>query len=280
MRMSLWLLVLAAMAFPAGAAGSPDIYVSPLHSSFDFSLAARVMDAPAPGASIAPAALTFATVSSGDAQYAVRVYRPRVYRPRRAPMATIPLAAQLHLGFFNPFDNFSAGFDGGFRVGPQVDPHIQLGFGMDWWHRSENTVLDLGTVQAPGGSASEKLILSQSHENLIPIMLFVQVSGDENMPVIPYAGFGAAYEWLFLTADDFVTHESFDETFGGFGWQVWAGAGLPLDWRMRVNAEVFFNGCDVGSDVDVDVPGFGPARVRDVIDVDGVGMRFGISWQF
>jgi hypothetical protein len=192
----------------------------------------------------------------------------------------MPFAAQLHVGFFNPIDNFSTGFDGGFRIGPQLDPHIQVGLALDWWHRSENTVLDLGRVKAPGGTASEELILSESTANLVPILVFVQVSGNENISVIPYAGFGVGYEWLFLTANDYVTHESFDQTFGGFGWQAWAGAGLPLDSRMRLNAEAFFNGCEVGSEVDVFIKDYGPATVRDVISMNGVGIRLGVSWRF
>ena len=283
MRMSLWLAVLAAVALPAGAAANPGVSRSlPPDFSSVVSVPAHAADASAADVTLAPATLALAMPFPGGTGYGQRIYRPRVYptRPQRAPMSVIPFCAQIHIGFFNPIDNFSTGFDGGFRIGPQMDPYIQIGLGMDWWRRSENTVLHLGNVRAPGSTASEELILSESTANLIPILAFVQVSGSENMPIIPYAGFGAGYEWLFLTADDFVTHESFDQTYGGFGWQIWAGAGLRIDPRMRLNGEVFFNGCDVGSDVDVDIPGYGPATVRDVINVNGLGMRLGASWQF
>jgi hypothetical protein len=49
---------------------------------------------------------------------------------------------------------------------------------------------------------------------------------------------------------------------------------------MRLNGEVFFNECKVGTDVDVNIPGYGPATVRDVINVTGMGLRFGASWRF
>ena len=283
MRTSLWLVVFAALAFSAAAAANPGVSGNPpANPSFGVSIPAQALDAPATGSALAPRRLVPAAPFMSGINYVQRVYPPRVYRPRpsRPPMSAMPFAAQVHVGFFEPFKNFSTGFDGGFRIGPQPDPHLQFGFGMDWWHRSSDNRLDLGTVQAPGGSASEELILSESTANLIPIMLFVQVSGDESMPVIPYGGFGAGYEWLFLSANDFVTHESFDQTFGAFGWQIWAGAGLPLDWRMRVNAEVYFNVCKVGTDVDVNIPNFGPATVREIINVDGVGMRLGVSWRF
>ncbi|MGD1047421.1 MAG: hypothetical protein ABR899_01560 [Candidatus Krumholzibacteriaceae bacterium] len=278
MRMNLWLIVLAAVAFPAVAAANPGVSGSLLlNPLLEVSVQAKVPDAPAAGASLAPP--TFALTPS----FASLVrYRPDPYRPRayRSPMSTIPLSAQIHVGFFDPIDNFSTGFDGGFRVGPQVSPNIQLGLAMDWWHRSDNKVLNLGTVEVPVGTASEQLILSESTANLIPILVFVQVSGDENMSVIPYGGVGIGYEWLFLTANDYVTRESFDETFGGFGWQIWVGAGLPLESRMRVNGELFFNDCEVGTDVDVNIPNYGPATVRDVVKMNGIGLRLGVSWMF
>ncbi len=195
-------------------------------------------------------------------------------------MSAVPLTAQLHVGFFYPVDNFSTGFEVGFRAGPQLDPHIQIGMALDWWHRSDNKVLDMGTVEAPGGVASQELILSESSANLVPVMAFVQVSGGESMPVIPYGGFGLGYEWLFLSANDYLSHESFDETFGGLGWRAWVGAGLPLDWSTLLSAEVFFNGSEVGSEMDVYISGYGPATVRDVIDMNGIGMRLGVSWGF
>ncbi|MBN1505070.1 MAG: hypothetical protein JW952_08430 [Candidatus Eisenbacteria bacterium] len=190
------------------------------------------------------------------------------------------LTAQTHVGFMDPIHNFSAGFDGGFRVGPQLDSHIQVGFGLDWWRRSEDEVLDLGAVEAPGGIARQELILSESAANLVPVMMFAQVSFDESMPVIPYVGFGVGYEWLFLRANDYLMGESFEQTFGGFGWQAWVGAGLPLDPGIRLNAELFLNACEVGSELDVYIQDYGPATVRNVIDMNSVGMRLGVSWGF
>lgn len=279
MRTNLWLVVLAAVAFPVAAAANPGVSgIPPLNPSFMVFAQAKVTDTPAIGLALAPPAPALAPPAVSRVRSRPGPYRPR--RVYRSPMSVIPLAAQIHVGLFDPIDNFSTGFDGGFRFGPQVDPHLQFGLAMDWWHRSDDRVMNLGTVEAPVGTASEELILSESSANLVPILVFVQVSGDEDMSVIPSAGFGVGYEWLFLTANDYVTHESFDQTFGGFGWQAWVGAGLPLDYRIRLNAEVFFNGCEVGSEVDVNIQGYGYATVRDVIKMNGVGMRFGVSWTF
>jgi hypothetical protein len=273
MRTQLLMAALAAALLPAAAAASPVASGSPLQNP---SLAASVVDVAATtlvaGSAPAPPAFALVTPFAGGVGY-----RPRAYRSRAAVM---PTTTQIHVGFFDPTDDFSTGFVGGFRMGPQVDPHVQLGLAVDWWHKSDNATLDLGSVPLPGGTGTERLVLSKSSADLLPILAFVQVSGDENLPVIPYGGFGVGYEWLFLTADNYLTSESFDQTFGGFGWQVWGGAGIPLDGRTRVNGEVFFNGSEVGSDMDVYIPDYGAATVRDVVKMNGLGMRFGISWGF
>jgi len=273
MRIKLWPVVLAAVAFPVVAAANPGVSGVPLlNPAFDVSAATVSVTPKAPDAPAADAALAL------KRPFVSRVgYRPRAYR---SPMRAMPITAQFHVGFFYPVDNFSTGFDAGFRIGPQVDPHVQIGLAMEWWHRSDDEVLDLGKIEAPGGAAYEELILSESTANLVPILVFVQVRGDENMPVIPYGGFGVGYEWLSVTADDYLTHESFDQTYGGFGWQTWLGAALPLDWRLRLNAEVFLNNCDVDTEVDVYIEDYGPATVRDVVNMNGVGMRVGITWGF
>ena len=273
MRTYLWMAALAAALLPVTAAASPGISGSLLQNpSFMMPLVSVTSAAVMVEEAAAPPTFALAAPFVGGVGY-----RPRAYRSRASVM---PTTTQVHVGFFDPTDNFSTGFVGGFRMGPQVDPRVQIGLALDWWHRSESTRMKLGDRTGPGGNGSEELILSRSTADLMPILAFVQVSGDENLPIIPYGGFGVGYEWLFVSADDYRTQESFEQTFGGFGWQVWGGAGIPLDGRTRVNGEVFYNGSEVGSDVDVDIAGFGPATVRDVVKMNGLGMRFGISWGF
>ena len=275
MRTYSWLAmaVLAAALLPVVAAASPGASGSLVQSSI---LTPPVVDLStatfAAGEATAPPTLALATPFTGG-----MTYRPRSYRSHASVM---PTTTQIHIGFFDPSDNFSTGFEGGVRMGPQVDPHVQLGLAVDWWHKSESATTDLGSVPLPGGSGSEQLVLSKTSADLMPILAFVQVSGDENLPVIPYGGFGVGYEWLFISADNYLTSESFTQTFGGFGWQAWGGAGIPLGGGTRVNGEVFYNGSEVGSDVDVNIPDFGPATVRDVVKMNGLGMRAGISWGF
>jgi hypothetical protein len=270
MRTRLWMAALAAVLLPVAAAASPVASGSLLNDPS--SVMPLVSVTPTAVVTATPPTLALTTPFVGGVGY-----RPRAYRSRGSVM---PTTTQLHIGFFDPTDGFSSGFVGGARIGPQVDPHVQLGVALDWWHRAEHSTMELGAVPLPGGAGTEQLVLSRASADLLPILAFVQVSGDENLPVIPYGGFGMGYEWLFLTADNYLTDESFDQTFGGFGWQVWGGAGIPLDGRTRINGEVFYNGSEVGSDEDIYIEGVGTATVRDVVKMNGLGMRFGIYWGF
>jgi hypothetical protein len=274
MRTYLWMAALAVALLPIAAAANPGASGSlAQNSTLALPLVDLSMVTLGAGEAAAPPTLALATPFAGGV-----AYRPRAYRSRASVM---PTTTQVHIGFFDPTDNFSTGFVGGFRIGPQVDPHVQIGLAMDWWHRSESTTMDLGSYPLPLGSGSQQIVLSRTSADLMPIRAFVQVSGDENMPIIPYGGFGVGYEWLFVSADYFgEPRRSFDQTFGGFGWQLWGGAGLPLDGRTRLNGEVFYNGSEVGSDVDEDIPDLGPATVRAVVKMNGLGMRFGVSWGF
>ena len=270
MRNTIWLVTLAALLLPVAAMAGPGMSGSLPQGS---PLALSIVDvaAPAPaGPALNPSVIALSTPLVAPIRY-----RPRAYRERGRVM---PTTWQLHAGFFDPTDNFSTGFYGGFRAGPQIDPNVQIGAGVDWWHKSQSQTVNIDTGPLPGGGTTERqLELSHSSADLIPILAFVQFSGDENMSVIPYAGAGLGYAWLFLHADDFQTGTSFDATYGGFAWQGWAGVGIPLNGQSRLVGEVFYNGTEVGRDVD-DV--FLGATYREIVKMNGVGARFGMSWGF
>lgn len=248
-------------------------------------LPAVVVADPASVASLARTDLNATSFTAADAAPTVSLttplvagvrYRPRGYYRDERSNWYMPTWTQLHAGFLDPTDNFGTSFDGGVRIGPMVDPHIQLGVGLDWWHRSTSETANLGSLPLPGGSANAQIELSRSTADLVPLLGFVQVSGDEDMPVVPYGGAGIGYEWLIVHAERADTGDTFDQTFGGFGWQAWVGAGIPLSGHARVNGEVFYNGSEPRADVILDDGT--PATAK--VNMNGVGMRFGIAWGF
>jgi hypothetical protein len=205
--------------------------------------------------------------------HAVR-YRERGSRSRNSSSSP----AQIHFGFFDPDGHGATSILLGLRGGPLVDPHVQIGGGVDWIYRTDDETVVAGEPFSQGGTTvTPTRVLSRASTNLFPFTLFMQVSGDENQSIIPYGGIGGGWEVLFLSADDFTTGQSFDGTFTGWGWQAWLGAGIPLSGQARLNGEVYVNQSDPERDVDDPATGL---TFRERIDADGVGMRLGLQFGF
>lgn len=201
-------------------------------------------------------------------------YRPRgEYRPYRSYQP--PIISQLHVGFFDPKGDETNGFVAGFRFGPQIDQNVQLGLGLDWEHKTSELSQVIGQSTVPGvGNGTISAENSNTTVDFIPIMAFAQVSANSNMAVIPYGGIGGGYEWLTVNAD-LSDGSTFDATYGGWGWQIWGGAAFPLSGRSRLFGEVYMNQADLSRDFNDPNTG---QPLRETINRDGVGGRFGISW--
>jgi hypothetical protein len=204
------------------------------------------------------------------------------YRPRESGSwgrnMDSQAVSQVHLGFFDPEDEPSREFLLGIRGGPMVDPHVQLGFALDWSHISTHVTSASHQSLGPNGyNPTVWQDVSRSSSHLITAMPYVQVSGTDDMPVIPYFGVGGGYELLYLSADNYQDQSSFSATYGGWGWQVWTGAAIPLSGQLRVNGEVFFNTAEPSREVNNDPRG---DSYREVVKASGAGLRLGMAWGF
>lgn len=272
----LYAALVVALAAPAGALASP-CSAAPAVSAFTLPVVVGQVAGAVP-------ALASAADRNGEALVYVPAGGRRLeaarYRPRQRGEwgnRVFESPSEIHLGFFDPEGHGTDSFVLGFRGGPLVDPNIQLGLDVDWQHNSESQKTVGGEPYYVGGQKiTPQRELSSSSSNLFPVMAYIQVVGNENMQVIPFVGLGGGYEVLFLSADAFQSQEHFDGTFGGWGWQVWGGAAVPLSGRARLAGEVFLNQAQVGRDVE-DINGL---TFREVVDMDGVGMRFGLQWGF
>lgn len=203
-------------------------------------------------------------------------YRPRRSRPSR--VSSYGGSTMIHAGFFDPDGAPQRGVLFGFRMGPKVDERLQLGVGLDWRHRTERYTQLLGTGTGPGGEQIDiRRELSRSTSDWVPLQMFAELNAGSDLPVIPYFGIAGGYQWLGISGDDYNTGSSFDATFGGWGWQGWGGVAYPIGPRSRLNAEVFVNGAELNRDT---VDAFTGQDVRESVSMNGVGMRFGLSWGF
>jgi hypothetical protein len=185
-----------------------------------------------------------------------------------------PVPVQIHGGVFAREQNGPRSYVVGLRGGPAIDEHLQIGVGVDWFHRSENereVVAETVQVSRP---IQTTRVLSQASSDQIPILVFLQVSAGKGL--VPYAGIAGQYQFLLLSATDFATGADYNATFGGWGWQAWGGLGIGFG-RSRLFGEVFVNSGDV--ERDVSDPG-SSITTRETVNAEGGGARFGLSWGF
>ncbi len=276
---ALFLMSSAVGAAPVAEPVSLEWVKSPAHDRRETPAFAPAEPASATLATSMPVTLAFAQVSSpGRVELAGVRYRPRSRGSygRRQPESSG--VSQVHAGFFDPDGDQDSRFDIGVRGGPMLDQHVQLGLGVDWIHKAENVSSVSTTTIGPGGVPIEvKQEIARASVNMFPIMGFIQLSGPDDMGIIPYFGAAAGYQVLLLSGDDFTTQQSFEGTFSGWGWQLWGGAGLPMGGRTRLTGELFVNGAELGRDATDELTGL---TVHETVNGDGMGMRFGLAWGF
>ena len=234
------------------------------------------------GSLLALPALTLdvSTVCPGGTRYESIRHYPR-HRPQRwsepAPSYRGHGFAQFHGGSFDPDGAAENHLLVGFRAGQSYDA-VQIGMATDWAHRSftEEAVV-AETIDPTGHVVTTTVERLTTSSHLLPVMGFIQVAAPAELPVRPYFGLGGGYEALFLNSENFLTGEDHSGNFGGWGWQAWGGASLPLGPRSSLAGEVFANTATVRRNVDRFQLG---QPVRESVDVDGVGLRVGVQVGF
>lgn len=262
------LMLASPMAFAATASQEPSAFTLPAGT---LALAVTPILADA-----APEVTAIHTPGVPEVSVAGVAYRPR--RSGYGRHVDSQGVSQIHMGFFDPDGDPARAFLVGIRGGPMIDSHVQLGAGVDWAHDSDRMTTVSSQEIGPGGTPiTVQREIARSSTDFFPIMAFLQVSADDDLQIVPYFGIAGGYQVLNLSADDFQTGQSFDATYGGWGWQAWGGAALPLSGRTRLTGELFFNGGEMGRDVDDPLFSGG---YRETVKADGFGARFGLAWGF
>jgi len=200
--------------------------------------------------------------------------------PSSAPKSSsdVRSVSQLNLGYFVPDGGLGTRFDLGVRGGPVIANTLQLGVAADWMYRTETIERPISSRTGPGGTPiTQTQALSRATTNMFPIMAFAQLHIFDLLGLKPFIGGAAGYQVLLLHGEDFTTGKSFDGTFGGWGWQAWAGGSLPLGGSARLTGEAFFNDASLGRDTADQASG---QTIHETVDGGGKGLRFGVAWGF
>ncbi len=176
----------------------------------------------------------------------------------------------LHGGAWTPIHKRTANAMIGTRIGLNMGDHVLFGGLTGWTYHSAN-LYDTAPASGPPG-LHPQTVLATASANLIPAMAFLQVTLTKKSLLAPYVGIAAGYEWLYLKAKDYRTDADSSLTYGSPAWEWYAGMGLRLSRSVRVDGEAYFNGAEPGRDVIVN-----NERLREVVDMNGVGVRVGLS---
>lgn len=176
----------------------------------------------------------------------------------------------LHGGVFAPINASATGATLGTRIGFNMGSHLLLGLMGDWTFKSKSLSQP---VESGLPGFEPEIVLARVDAHLIPAMLFLQVKLTDKFPLVPYAGVGAGYEWLILQAHDYRTGDIARSVYGNVAWQSYAGLGMRLSSKLRLDGELFYNGGSLERDV-TDQDG---VSWTETVDAEGVGVRVGLD---
>src|SRR5262249_12943622 len=140
---------------------------------------------------------------------------PHVSEPPRASSSRMVVPLQIHGGVFAHDENAPRSYAAGLRGGPAIDKHLQIGLGVDWYHRTDSDREVVADTMQAGQPVKVTRVLSQATSDLIPVQAFLQLSIGKGL--VPYAGIAGEYQFLLLSATDNVTGGTFKANYGGLG---------------------------------------------------------------
>ena len=160
----------------------------------------------------------------------------------------------------------------GVRYCKHVTSHVQLGMLTGFAYKASKLEAPVAGTQG----VEPQVELARTEARLVPLMGFMQVDLTDRFWLVPFVGVGAGYEWLRLNTIDHRTGEDSRVTYGNIAWESYAGAGVRLTSRVRVNGELFYNGGSLERRF-LEPDG---STTREAIHVNGVGVRFGLDMIF
>jgi len=160
----------------------------------------------------------------------------------------------------------------GMRYCKHVNSHVQIGLLTGFAYKGSRVEAPAAGTQ--GGEAQVEL--ARTDARLVPLMGFMQVDLTDRFWLVPFVGIAAGYEWLRLNTRDNRTGEDSMVTYGNIAWEGYAGTGVRLTKRVRVNGELFYNGGSLERRF-LEPDG---STSREAVHVNGVGVRFGLDMIF
>jgi hypothetical protein len=178
----------------------------------------------------------------------------------------------IKIGTMNPKDT-KAGFLIGLATGRQVDERVDFGLAADLFIRKFTQESDVGEVES--GEITGDIVRREIEFSMyaLPIMAQLTINVMPNAVVEPYASISAGYEMVLSSEANYITDDKDSRFYGGFGWQLAAGAKYPLGFSSSILGEIFYNGATVKRSKGEDAAGF---PIHEELSFSGLGFRVGV----
>lgn len=185
--------------------------------------------------------------------------------------------ANLGIGSYDPSNQPGRGFLFNGAVGSEINDAMDLGLGIQWYHRSTGGSQVISEFQDPAGNTGQRVIeTSDVTTDLVPVMGFLRVRIPVTGAVQPYVGAGIGWEWLTVDGTDDQGF-AFSDTYDGVGAQFFGGANFAVAPNASLYGEALYNASTVSAEF---YDSFYGGTVRDEIDMDGLGLHAGLRFRF
>ena len=179
----------------------------------------------------------------------------------------------INAGYMNPTD-MQGGMFFGFMWGTAVDEAVDLGFGVDVFHKTYSETSQVATTEDEGLTSNTYATEVDYSRTLVPLKFMINVK----VPTSMYYGYfiraSLNYNLLFSKEQNYAQDKSQTNRFGGLGWQAAGGFYYQVGSRSTLICDVFYNSGKATRDVEKsnsDLP------VTESVNLSGLGFRIGVN---
>jgi outer membrane protein W len=179
-------------------------------------------------------------------------------------------------GYMNPKDA-AAGLIIGVGYGILVDERVDIGLGIDYFHKNYKEETKVADQDYQSGVHESTVIRELEYStHLLPVSANVTVHLPFQPPLYWYVGGSVSYQFLFNEENNYVEAISEKRTYRGWGWMIRAGIDYNIGSRSSLMLEAFYNSCKVKANEEKKEG----LPVWEEVDVSGLGFRAGLRLEF
>ena len=194
-------------------------------------------------------------------------------------------ALAITAGYLNPKDT-EGGMMLGASYGLSIDEAVNLGVGLDLFHKTYAQKAEVASIDEPGLTGQIDTLQVEYSRTIIPLMLVldIKIPAKRLFPERQlYFGYfvhaGIGYEFLISKERNYDPEINTDQSrsFGGLGWRAGGGVFYDVGSRSTLSASVIYNNSEVSRSIKESNKGL---PVSERVNLTGLGFRVGLHMKF